>query len=81
VPQKYKLGWADYREVLNTPERLLQEVRFEEQSLMTLLMIVTGILLGDVRALASLPVRARQVFAAKFFAVTLLFSVYSGNSM
>jgi predicted permease len=86
--QKYKLAKAEYRAVLNSPERLLEEVRFDEQSIITLLMVLTATLtalswqslfpsLRDALALASLPVKPRQIFIAKFTAFTLLFAVYA----
>lgn len=86
--RKYALGKEEYREALNTPARLLAEVRFDEQSIATFLMVVTTVFaaifwqsfypsLRDALALAALPVRPRQIFLAKLTAVTLLFSVYS----
>lgn len=86
--QKYRLARADYREALTTPARLLAELRFDEQSIAAFLMILTAFFtalfwqslfpaLRDALALASFPVRPRQVFTAKLAAVTLLFAVYT----
>lgn len=86
--QKYALGREEYREALSAPGRLLAEVRFDEQSIASFLMIVTAIFasifwqsfyptLRDALALASLPIRPRQIFLAKLSAITLLFSVYT----